>query len=81
MILVPTPSHTEQLNNAKQAERLGAAKMVHQEDLNKENLLKTIKQVLKSDMQERLERIKAKVAEYNGLENAVKIIAETAEQC
>lgn len=79
MILVPTPSHTEQLNNAKQAEKLGAAKVIEQEELKKGKLLENVKQILESGIPEKLIQIQKEVFEYNGLENAVKTIIETAE--
>jgi UDP-N-acetylglucosamine--N-acetylmuramyl-(pentapeptide) pyrophosphoryl-undecaprenol N-acetylglucosamine transferase len=78
MILVPTPSHTEQLNNAKQAERLGVAKVVGQEELNKENLLGNVQQILEGKMSERLKQIQTEVLEYDGLKSAVKTISEMA---
>jgi UDP-N-acetylglucosamine--N-acetylmuramyl-(pentapeptide) pyrophosphoryl-undecaprenol N-acetylglucosamine transferase len=80
MILVPTPSHTEQLNNAKQAEELGVAKVIGQKKINKEKLLENIQQVLESEMPEKLRQVQKEVLEYNGLENAVRAIIETAEK-
>ena len=80
MILVPTPSHTEQLNNAKQAEKLGVAKIIQQKELNKEKLLKKIQQTLESKIPERLKQTQREVLKYNGLEKAVKTIIETAEK-
>ncbi|MDH5374371.1 MAG: hypothetical protein OEW95_00985 [Candidatus Bathyarchaeota archaeon] len=78
MIIVPTPSHTEQLNNAKQAEKLGVAKMIDQKELNKENLLENVQQILEGEMSERLKQIQTEVLEYDGLKNAVKTIGEIA---
>ena len=80
MILVPTPSHTEQLNNAKQAEKLGAAEVIDQKELNKENLLGSVQQILEGEMSERLEQIQTEVLEYDGLENAVEIIGEIVQK-
>ena len=80
MILVPTPSHTEQLNNAKQAEKLGVAKIIEQKELSKKRLLENVQQILESEITERLKQIQTEVLEYNGLENAVKTIIETAEK-
>lgn len=78
VILVPTPSHTEQLNNAKQAEKLGVAKVIDQKELNKENLLENVQQILEDEMSERLKQIQTEVLGYDGLENAVKTIVEMA---
>ncbi len=80
MIIVPTPSHTEQLNNAKEAEKLGVAKVIEQEELSKEVLLKNIQQILESEALERLEQVQEEVLRYDGLENAVKTIIEIAEK-
>jgi len=73
------PSHTEQLNNAKQAEKIGAAKIIEQEELKKGKLLENVQHILESEIPEKLRQIQKEVFEYNGLENAVKTIIETAE--
>jgi len=80
MILVPTPSHTEQLNNAKQAEELGVAKVIGQKKISKEKLVENVHQILESEIPERLEQIQREVSEYNGLENVIKTIMETAKK-
>jgi UDP-N-acetylglucosamine--N-acetylmuramyl-(pentapeptide) pyrophosphoryl-undecaprenol N-acetylglucosamine transferase len=80
MILVPTPNHTEQHNNAKKAAALGVAEVIEQKDLNNETLLKTIEKTLNDEKRlEKSREIQAEVAEMDGLENAVKIIKEVAE--
>ncbi|HER54590.1 MAG TPA: hypothetical protein ENO13_01675, partial [Candidatus Bathyarchaeota archaeon] len=78
VILVPTPSHTEQYNNAKKAVELGVAELVLQEDLNLEVLLKAVKKLLSAGFQERAKHLQNEIMQYNGLETAVKIIQETA---
>ena len=80
MILVPTPSHTEQLNNAKQAEELGVAKVIGQKKISKEKLVENVQQILESEIPERLEQIQREVSEHNGLENVIKTIMETAKK-
>ncbi|MGB9740687.1 MAG: UDP-N-acetylglucosamine--N-acetylmuramyl-(pentapeptide) pyrophosphoryl-undecaprenol N-acetylglucosamine transferase [Candidatus Bathyarchaeia archaeon] len=79
MILVPTPNHTEQISNARQAEKIGAAEIIQQEKLDKERLLKSVKRVLESEAPQRLMEIQKEATKHNGLENAVKIITEVAE--
>ena len=80
LILVPTPSHTEQLNNAKNAVELGIAEMIEQDDLNKHTLLATVRKILEnSEFQERAEQIQEEVIKFNGLETAVQIIVDAAE--
>ncbi|HVP16963.1 MAG TPA: glycosyltransferase [candidate division Zixibacteria bacterium] len=54
VILVPTPNHTEQLANARQAQRLGAAQVILQKWLTKERLLKKVRQCLEMETGRRL---------------------------
>jgi UDP:flavonoid glycosyltransferase YjiC (YdhE family) len=79
MILIPTPSHTEQLFNAKQAETLGIAKIIRQGELTKRKLLENVQQILDSSISERLAEIQKEATKHDGLENAVKTIVQTAE--
>jgi len=79
MILVPTPSHTEQISNAKQVEKLGAARIIPQEELGKERLLKSIRQIFESETTEKLKEIQTEVLKYDGLEKVVNTIIETVE--
>ena len=76
MILVPTPSHSEQLSNAMQAEKIGVANVIGQDRLNKESLLAKVKGMLNITALEKLEEIQLIVQEYNGLEKAVREIIE-----
>ncbi len=79
-ILVPTPSHTEQFNNARKAVALGAARMIEQEQLSKETLLSTINEIMKDGrFAERAMEIQEKVSAVNGLETAIETIIEVAE--
>jgi len=76
MILIPTPNHTEQLNNAKQTKDLGVAQILRQEDLSKQELLNKTQSMLRSKILSRVEEIQQEVLEYNGLEEASKTIIE-----
>jgi len=73
-ILVPTPSHTEQINNAKQAADLGVAKILMQKDLNRDELLRIVRQVLEDGTRQKLKRIQRQVLEYDGIKEAVRTI-------
>ena len=76
-ILVPTPNHTEQLNNAKNAVELGVAEMIGQDDLNRHLLLATIQKILENtQLQEKTKQIQDDVMRSNGLETALQIIVE-----
>ena len=79
-IVVPTPSHTEQISNAKQALDLGVSKIIPQAELSRERLLKIIRQILDSEMPSKLEQMQKDVSKYDGLENAVQTIIEAAEK-
>jgi len=74
VILIPTPGHTEQINNAKQAQDLGVAKIIPQKELSRERLLRCVRQTLESDAPKRLKAIQKEVRECSGLRNAVEII-------
>jgi UDP-N-acetylglucosamine--N-acetylmuramyl-(pentapeptide) pyrophosphoryl-undecaprenol N-acetylglucosamine transferase len=80
MILVPTPNHTEQINNAVQAKKIGVARVIQQENLSLNKLIKTVEQTLKMENLEKVEQIRAEVSQYDGLENAVSTIIETANK-
>jgi len=78
MILIPTPGHTEQINNAKQAEVIGVAKVMLQDRLNKENLLERIEEILRDKMVERAVEVQEEALKHDGLENAVNTVIEVA---
>lgn len=81
IILIPTPGHTEQLNNAKQAQDLGVAKILLQQELSREKLRLTIQRILGSDMPKGLKLIQEEALKNDGLENAVNtIIGEIARK-
>jgi UDP:flavonoid glycosyltransferase YjiC (YdhE family) len=79
-ILVPTPSHTEQINNAKQASDLGVAGILLQENLNKQELLKSVKQALDGKTKEKLETIQQEVLRYDGAKEVVRTITQMAQE-
>lgn len=80
VILVPTPNHTEQLTNARQAKKLGVAQIVLQEYLTKERLLEKVQRGLQAETGERLAQIQEEALKHNGLENAVRTVIEMAEK-
>lgn len=80
MILIPTPNHTEQLINARQARNLGIAKIVQQEDLSKNKLLKTVQQTLQDRTLSKLVEVQKEALKHDGLENAAKAIIEAGER-
>lgn len=81
MILIPTPSHTEQTNNAKRVKEMGIAEVIEQSDVNAEVLLKTVEKVLLDNSYKRnVEEIRRKVMKINGLKTIVDAILSVAEK-
>jgi len=80
LILVPTPSHTEQINNAKKAVELGVAEIILQKDLNRNVLLGAVRKVLENNYQLKSEQLQKMVSTCDGLETAAKIIADAAHK-
>ena len=80
MILIPTPNHTEQYNNARKVRALGAAEFLDQQHLGKEKLLETTKKMLNTDKYtERSREILEEVGKLDGLETAADIITKVAQ--
>lgn len=80
LVLVPTPSHTEQVNNAKKAAELGVANIIAQENLDKQRLLKAVKGMLGvSEFKQRVKQIQKEVLDLDGVKTATQIIMEAAK--
>lgn len=78
LIIVPTPSQTEQKNNAARAQDLGVAKVLKQSELNYENFVSAIQEITKTNKYlKKAEEIKFRVSKYNALETMIKIIANS----
>ena len=80
MILVPTPGHTEQISNAKQAENMGVAQIALQDRLNRQNLLEKVHELLNEEIVKRAAEVQLEALKHNGLENAEKEILSVAEK-
>lgn len=78
MIIIPTPGHTEQLSNAKQAEDIGVAKVMLQDRLSKETLLGKVEEILRGRMVEKALEVQEEALKYDGLENAVSTVIDVA---
>ena len=79
MVLIPTPSHTEQLNNAKRVVEIGTAKVIKQDYLNKDILLKAVEKTLQDEMKNRAEKVQKEVSKLNGIKRVVEIILNVGE--
>ena len=80
MILIPTPGHTEQISNARQAENIGVAKIALQNFLSKQKMLEKVRGALRNEMVEKAEQIQEEALKHDGLENAVEEILEAAQK-
>ena len=79
MILVPTPSHTEQLNNAERVKELGVAEVLDQDGLDRRTLIDTIDKILNDNScLTRTEKLQKLVSNMNGLDTSVKTIVKVA---
>ena len=77
LILIPTPSHTEQMNNAERAKEIGAAEVLRQKDLNRKTLLKAVNEILGNHEYRRVaKKIEAFSSKLNALEAVVQEILE-----
>lgn len=80
MILIPTPNHTEQMNNARRARELGVVEFMEQKELNDKSLKATIREMLSNDSYtKRMEEVRNNVSQRNGLQTAVESIISLFE--
>jgi uncharacterized protein (TIGR00661 family) len=80
MILVPTPSHTEQANNALKAVKLGIAKIIEQKNLSYKSLLEHVEEMLNNgEPKRRANYIRKQVERYNGLKTTIEKISKLME--
>jgi len=80
MVLIPTPSHTEQLNNAYRVQELGIAEVLQQEDVNRESLLRTVEKMLVDEnCNRRMREVQRQISGLNGLERVVDTITGVAK--
>ena len=80
MILIPTPGHTEQISNARQAENIGVAKIALQNFLSKQKMLEKVRGALSNEMVEKAEQVQEEALKHDGLENAVEEILKAAQK-
>jgi len=80
MVLIPTPSHTEQLNNAYRVQELGIAEVLEQKDVRRESLVGIVEKVLLDESyKNRIEAVQKEISELNGLETIVGTIVKVAK--
>ena len=82
MVLIPTPSHTEQLNNAYRVQELGIAEVLQQNDVDRDLLIGTVEKMLVDERYRRkIEEVQRRISGLNGLERVVDTIIRVAQNC
>ncbi len=80
MVLIPTPSHTEQINNAQRVKEMGIAEVIEQRSVTEGTIIKTVQRILSdSSYRRKVEEIREKVIKINGLKTIVDMILKVAE--
>jgi len=77
LLLIPTPSQTEQLNNAKRAKELGVAEVLDQKTLRYDALLSAVQGMFSGEYRRRASEIKRDVSQYNAIETIVESIIDS----
>jgi len=80
MVLIPTPSHTEQLNNAYRVKDLGIAEVLEQKDVSRESLVNIVKKMFYDESYaRRMQEVQKEISGLNGLQTVVETITKVAE--
>jgi UDP:flavonoid glycosyltransferase YjiC (YdhE family) len=74
LILIPTPSQTEQLGNAKRAAELGVANIIDQRSLTYHRLISTIQETFLGSYVERAQQIQRDTEKYDAVKTMVEMI-------
>jgi UDP:flavonoid glycosyltransferase YjiC (YdhE family) len=74
LILIPTPSQTEQFGNAKRMVELGVAKIIDQRSLNYPCLLSTLQEMFLGSFIDRAHQLQRDAAKYDAVETMVETI-------
>lgn len=80
LVVIPTPSQTEQVNNAQRAMALGVAKVLNQKDLDYTRFTSIIQDVCETDGYLRqAEKIQQEVSKLDAVETMVRVITSRGE--
>lgn len=74
LILIPTPSQTEQVGNAKRVTELGIAKIIEQNSLNYSHLNSTVQEMLLGNIINRAHQIQKDTEQYDAIETVIETI-------
>jgi len=80
MVLIPTPSHTEQVNNALRVKEMGIAEVLDQKDVSKDTLAEVIDKMLSDEgCRKKIEEVQKDISGLNGLQTAVETIMQVTQ--
>jgi UDP-N-acetylglucosamine--N-acetylmuramyl-(pentapeptide) pyrophosphoryl-undecaprenol N-acetylglucosamine transferase len=80
LVVIPTPSQTEQVNNAQRAMALGVAKVLNQKDLNYAQFTSVIQDMCETDgYLKQAKKIQREVSKLDAVETMVRIITSRGE--
>jgi len=80
MILIPIPDHTEQWNNARVAQRLGVARIVQQEKLDRDVLSNAIRHMIYNNVSSSVQEVYRESAKLDALDKAAEWIYHLARE-
>jgi len=75
LVLIPTPSHTEQFHNAERAEALKLGKVLDQRGLCYERLVTAVEDVLTEPYRRRVEEVQREASKYDAIETMIEVIS------
>ncbi len=74
LILIPTPSQTEQFGNANRVAELGVAKIIDQKSLNYDRLTSTLQEMFLGSFVDRAYQLQRDTSKYDAVETMVETI-------
>lgn len=81
LVVIPTPSQTEQVNNAQRAMELGVAKVLNQKDLNYNRFTSVIQGMCETDgYLKQAEEIQLEVSKLDAVDTMVRVITSLGEK-
>ena len=75
LVLIPTPNHTEQLNNAKRTEALKLGKILDQRNLSYEDLVTSIRDLSDEPFVSRVKEVQQEALKYDAIGTMVEVIS------
>ncbi|MGQ9721401.1 MAG: UDP-N-acetylglucosamine--N-acetylmuramyl-(pentapeptide) pyrophosphoryl-undecaprenol N-acetylglucosamine transferase [Candidatus Jordarchaeum sp.] len=79
-ILIPTPAHTEHLENSKSAERMGISRVIQQKNLSRKNLLESVENILNhTGYKSRIKQVQKNILNLDAIQSVIILINQLAK--